>query len=232
MHMKTIGMIGGLSWESTANYYRDINRGVKAKLGGLHSARIVLNSVDFAEIEVLQHKGQWQEAGDILAQSASSVEKGGADFLILCTNTMHKVSDQIQSAIDIPFLHIADATAQVLVKQDVKKVGLLGTRFTMEDTFYKGRLESDYQIKVETPDAPDRDLIHRVIYEELCQGVVSDTSRRAFLKVIDKFASQGVQGVILGCTEIAMLVSSRDTDVPLYDTARIHTDAAVAMALA
>ena len=230
--MKTIGMIGGLSWESTANYYRDINQGVKAKLGGLHSARIVLNSVDFAEIEVLQHKGQWQEAGDILAHSASSVEKGGADFLVLCTNTMHKVSDQIQSAIEIPFLHIADATAQVLVKQGVTKVGLLGTRFTMEDTFYKGRLESDYQIAVETPDAPDRDLIHRVIYEELCQGVISDTSRQAFLKVIDKLAGQGVQGVILGCTEIAMLVSSRDTDVPLYDTARIHTDAAVAMALA
>jgi len=230
--MKTIGMIGGLSWESTANYYRDINQGVKAKLGGLHSARIVLNSVDFAEIEVLQHKGQWQEAGDILAQSASSVEKGGADFLLLCTNTMHKVSDQIQSAIEIPFLHIADATAQVLVKQGVTKVGLLGTRFTMEDTFYKGRLESDYQVAVETPDAPDRDLIHRVIYEELCQGVISDTSRQAFLKVIDKLAGQGVQGVILGCTEIAMLVSSRDTDVPLYDTARIHTDAAVAMALA
>lgn len=230
--MKTIGMIGGLSWESTANYYRDINQGVKAMLGGLHSARIVLNSVDFAEIEVLQHKGQWQEAGDILAQSASSVEKGGADFLILCTNTMHKVSDQIQSAIGIPFLHIADATAQVLVKQGVKKVGLLGTRFTMEDTFYKGRLASDYQIEVEIPDAADRDLVHQVIYEELCQGVISDTSRKAFLNVIDKLARQGVQGVILGCTEIAMLVSSGDTDVPLYDTARIHTDAAVAMALA
>lgn len=230
--MKTIGMIGGLSWESTANYYRDINSGVKARLGGLHSAKIVMNSVDFAEIEVLQHEGRWQEAGDILSRSAVSVEKGGADFLILCTNTMHKVSDQIQSAIHIPFLHIADATAEVLRKNDVKKVGLLGTRFTMEDTFYRGRLETEYQIDVETPDPDDRDMIHRVIYEELCQGHISDSSRQAFLRVIGALSARGVQGVILGCTEIAMLVSADDTNVPLYDTARIHTEAAVAMALA
>jgi aspartate racemase len=230
--MKTIGMIGGLSWESTANYYRDINSGVKARLGGLHSAKIVMNSVDFAEIEVLQHEGRWQEAGDILSRSAVSVEKGGADFLILCTNTMHKVSDQIQSAIHIPFMHIADATAEVLRKNNVKKVGLLGTRFTMEDTFYRGRLESEYQIEVETPDPAERDMIHRVIYEELCQGQISDSSRQNFLRVIDALSARGVQGVILGCTEIAMLVSADDTNVPLYDTARIHTEAAVAMALA
>lgn len=229
--MKTIGMIGGLSWESTANYYRDINQGVKARLGGLHSAKIVMNSVDFSEIEVLQHQNRWQEAGDILSQSARSVEQGGADFLILCTNTMHKVSDQIQSAVSIPFLHIADATAEALLKSDVKKVGLLGTRFTMEDTFYRGRLESDYQIAVETPDPSDREMIHRVIYEELCQGKILDTSREEFLRVINALSAQGVQGVILGCTEIAMLVSAADTEVPLYDTARIHTDAAVAMAL-
>jgi aspartate racemase len=191
-----------------------------------------MNSVDFAEIEVLQHEGRWQEAGDILSRSAVSVEKGGADFLILCTNTMHKVSDQIQSAIHIPFLHIADATAEVLRKNNVKKVGLLGTRFTMEDTFYRGRLESEYQIEVETPDPAERDMIHRVIYEELCQGQISDSSRQNFLRVIDALSARGVQGVILGCTEIAMLVSADDTNVPLYDTARIHTEAAVAMALA
>lgn len=229
--MKTIGMIGGLSWESTANYYRDINQGVKARLGGLHSAKIVLNSVDFAEIEVLQHQGRWEEAGDILSEAALSVEKGGADFVVLCTNTMHKVSNQIEAAITLPFLHIADATAAVLRAQSVSKVGLLGTRFTMEDTFYRGRLETEYGIAVEIPEPSGRDIIHRVIYEELCQGVVSDGSRQAFLRVIDELATRGVDGVILGCTEIAMLVSSKDTDVPLYDTARIHTEAAVEMAL-
>jgi len=229
--MKTIGMIGGLSWESTANYYRDINKGVKARLGGLHSAKIVLNSVDFAEIEVLQHQGRWEEAGDILSEAALSVEKGGADFVVLCTNTMHKVSNQIEAAITLPFLHIADATAAVLRAQSVSKVGLLGTRFTMEDTFYRGRLETEYGIAVEIPEPSGRDIIHRVIYEELCQGVVSDGSRQAFLRVIDELATRGVDGVILGCTEIAMLVSSKDTDVPLYDTARIHTEAAVEMAL-
>lgn len=229
--MKTIGMIGGLSWESTANYYRDINKGVKARLGGLHSAKIVLNSVDFAEIEVLQHQGRWEEAGDILSEAALSVEKGGADFVVLCTNTMHKVSNQIEAAITLPFLHIADATAAVLRAQSVSKVGLLGTRFTMEDTFYRGRLETEYGIAVEIPEPSGRDIIHRVIYEELCQGIVSDGSRQAFLRVIDELATRGVDGVILGCTEIAMLVSSKDTDVPLYDTARIHTEAAVEMAL-
>lgn len=229
--MKTIGMIGGLSWESTANYYRDINQGVKARLGGLHSAKIVLNSVDFAEIEVLQHQGRWEEAGDILSEAALSVEKGGADFVVLCTNTMHKVSNQIEAAITLPFLHIADATAAVLRAQSVSKVGLLGTRFTMEDTFYRGRLETEYGIAVEIPEPSGRDIIHRVIYEELCQGIVSDGSRQAFLRVIDELATRGVDGVILGCTEIAMLVSSKDTDVPLYDTARIHTEAAVEMAL-
>ncbi len=229
--MKTIGMIGGLSWESTANYYRDINQGVKARLGGLHSAKIVLNSVDFAEIEVLQHQGRWEEAGDILSEAALSVEKGGADFVVLCTNTMHKVSNQIEAAITLPFLHIADATAAVLRAQSVSKVGLLGTRFTMEDTFYRGRLETEYGIAVEIPEPSGRDIIHSVIYEELCQGVVSDGSRQAFLRVIDELATRGVDGVILGCTEIAMLVSPKDTDVPLYDTARIHTEAAVEMAL-
>ena len=230
--MQTIGMIGGLSWESTANYYRDINQAIKSRLGGLHSARIVLNSVDFAEIEVLQHEGRWEEAGRLLSHSAVSVERGGADFLILCTNTMHKVSDQIEAAVTIPFLHIADATAAVLQAQDVSKVGLLGTRFTMEDTFYRGRLETEYGIAVEIPESSDRDIIHRVIYDELCQGVVSDVSRQRFLRIINELAARGVQGVILGCTEIAMLVSSADTDVPLYDTARIHTEAAVEMALA
>jgi aspartate racemase len=229
--MKTIGMLGGMSWESTASYYRALNEGIKQRLGGLHSARICMHSVDFAEIETLQHQGDWQATADILCDAARSIEAGGADFLMICTNTMHKVAPQIEAAISIPLLHIADATAERLQEDGIMRVGLLGTRFTMEQEFYKGRLSERYGIEVVVPDTAQRELVHDVIYSELCLGRVEDASRRAYLAVIDELAQQGAQGVILGCTEIAMLVAQRDTSVRLYDTTAIHAQKAVAFAL-
>ncbi len=229
--MKTIGMLGGMSWESTASYYRALNEGIKQRLGGLHSARICMHSVDFAEIETLQHQGDWQATADILCDAARSIEAGGADFLMICTNTMHKVAPQIEAAISIPLLHIADATAERLQEDGIMRVGLLGTRFTMEQEFYKGRLSERYGIEVVVPDTAQRELVHDVIYSELCLGRVEDASRRAYLSVIDELAQQGAQGVILGCTEIAMLVAQRDTSVRLYDTTAIHAQKAVAFAL-
>ncbi len=229
--MKTIGMLGGMSWESTASYYRMLNEGIKQRLGGLHSARICMHSVDFAEIETLQHQGDWQATADILCDAARSIEAGGADFLMICTNTMHKVAPQIEAAISIPLLHIADATAERLQEDGIMRVGLLGTRFTMEQEFYKGRLSERYGIEVVVPDTAQRELVHDVIYSELCLGRVEDASRRAYLAVIDELAQQGAQGVILGCTEIAMLVAQRDTSVRLYDTTAIHAQKAVAFAL-
>jgi aspartate racemase len=229
--MKTIGMLGGMSWESTASYYRALNEGIKQRLGGLNSARICMHSVDFAEIETLQHQGDWQATADILCDAARSIEAGGADFLMICTNTMHKVAPQIEAAISIPLLHIADATAERLQEDGIMRVGLLGTRFTMEQEFYKGRLSERYGIEVVVPDTAQRELVHDVIYSELCLGRVEDASRRAYLAVIDELAQQGAQGVILGCTEIAMLVAQRDTSVRLYDTTAIHAQKAVAFAL-
>ncbi len=229
--MKTIGMLGGMSWESTASYYRALNEGIKQRLGGLHSARICMHSVDFAEIETLQHQGDWQATADILCDAARSIEAGGADFLMICTNTMHKVAPQIEAAVSIPLLHIADATAERLQEDGIMRVGLLGTRFTMEQEFYKGRLSERYGIEVVVPDTAQRELVHDVIYSELCLGRVEDASRRAYLAVIDELAQQGAQGVILGCTEIAMLVAQRDTSVRLYDTTAIHAQKAVAFAL-
>ncbi|EKM23243.1 aspartate/glutamate racemase family protein [Vibrio harveyi] len=229
--MKTIGLIGGMSWESTANYYQIINREVKARLGGLHSGKVCLYSVDFAEIETLQHQGRWDDTAIILAQAAKSVEAGGADFILICTNTMHKVADQIQQAVNVPLVHIADATAEQLVMDGIKKVGLLGTRFTMEQDFYKQRLIDKFGVDVVVPSSDDQTIVHDVIYNELCKGEVHDDSRQHYLTIIEKLVEQGVEAVILGCTEIAMLVESQHTDVKLYDTTEIHAKAAVEKAL-
>ncbi|UAL41621.1 aspartate/glutamate racemase family protein [Shewanella inventionis] len=229
--MKTIGMIGGMSWESTQSYYQAINQGVKAALGGLHSAKICLYSVDFAEIEALQHQGLWDETAKILADAAIAVEAGGADFVLICTNTMHKVADEIQAQISIPILHIADATANALLADGITKVGLLGTRFTMEQDFYKRRISDNYPIEVIVPNIEDQTQIHDVIYQELCLGKINPQSRLAYLAIIDKLFAQGAQAVILGCTEIALLVQQQHTHVPLFDTTQIHADSAVLMAL-
>ena len=230
--MKTIGLLGGMSWESTVSYYRAINSGIKDQLGGFHSAKLALYSVDFAEIETLQSQGDWQQAGVILAQAAQAVEAAGADFFLIGTNTMHKVAAQAEAAVSIPLLHIADATAAQLKADGVERVGLLGTRFTMEQDFYKGRLTDKHGIRVLVPDENAQDVVHRVIYEELCQGKISDSSRKAYVKIIEDLSAGGAQAVILGCTEIALLVSQSDTAIPLYDTTAIHATAAVKLALA
>lgn len=225
--MKTIGLLGGMSWESTVSYYQAINKGVKAELGGFHSAKIVLYSVDFDEIEKLQHKGDWGETAVILTKAAQSIEAGGADFLLICTNTMHKVADEVQANINIPILHIADATAKQLQADGITKVGLLGTRFTMEQDFYKSRLIDKFGIDVVVPDTDDRTLVHDVIYNELCLGSVKSSSREIYLNIVDKLQQQGTQAVILGCTEIALLIQQSHTQVPLYDTTQIHAAVAV-----
>ena len=229
--MKTIGLLGGMSWESTAGYYRAINEGVKNSLGGLHSAKIAMYSVDFDPIEKLQHEGDWDGTARILSQAAKNVESAGADFLLICTNTMHKVADQIQSTIDIPVLHIADATAEVLVNQGIKTVGLLGTAFTMEQDFYKGRLSENYGLNVIVPEHDERQLVHNIIYQELCLGKIESSSKLQYLRIIDSLAEQGAEAVILGCTEIGMLVNQSDTAVKLLDTTEIHADSAVAFAI-
>lgn len=230
--MKTIGLLGGMSWESTVVYYRAINEGVKAALGGLHSARIVLYSVDFEPIEKLQHEDDWVAAGDVLADAALAVQAAGADFLLICTNTMHKVAPRIERALDIPLLHIADATAEVLAADGIGTVGLLGTAFTMEHDFYKGRLHEKFGLDVLVPDENDRELVHDVVYRELCLGRVLDRSRAEYLRIIQGLADDGAQAVILGCTEIGMLVSQADTGVRLLDTTAIHAEKAVEHALA
>ncbi|ELG2043768.1 aspartate/glutamate racemase family protein [Vibrio fluvialis] len=229
--MKTIGMIGGMSWESTLSYYKAINEGVKAALGGLNSAQICLYSVNFEPIEKLQHEGKWDETAQLLAQAAKSVEAGGADFLLICTNTMHKVAPEIEAQISIPILHIADATAKQLQRDGIKRVGLLGTRFTMEQEFYKGRLQQQFGIDVLIPDAEQRQQVHRVIYEELCLGTIRPESRAQYVEIVEDLHRRGAQAVILGCTEIALLIQQHDTDVPLYDTTKIHAEQAVQLAL-
>ena len=228
--MKTIGLLGGMSWESTANYYRAINEAVKAKLGGLHSARIVLFSVDFAEIEKLQIQGDWDGAGRILLDAALKVQAAGADCLLICTNTMHKVAPQLEAGLDIPLLHIADATADALLVPGIRTVGLLGTAFTMEQDFYKGRL-GRRGLEVLVPNEADRAVVHQVIYQELCQGKILAESKEEFLRIIDSLARAGAEAVILGCTEIGMLVGHEDTRVPLFDTTAIHAHQAVEYAL-
>lgn len=229
--MKTIGLLGGMSWESTVPYYRQINETVKARLGGLHSAKIVLYSVDFAEIERLQHCGDWDSAGAVLADAAQALERAGADFIVLCTNTMHKVAPTIEAAVKIPLLHIADPTAMAIRRAGLFRIGLLGTRFTMEQAFYRGRLEERHGIEVLIPEQEDVGVVHRVIYEELCLGRIEDASREAYRGVMARLVERGAQGIILGCTEISMLVVARDATVPLFDTTAIHAGAAAETAL-
>lgn len=229
--MKTIGLLGGMSWESSLTYYQHINELVKNRLGGLNSAELLLYSVNFDPIEKLQHKGDWEATANILSKAAHQLEKGGADFLLICTNTMHKVAPQVESAISIPLLHIADATAEVLVTQKIKKVGLLGTNFTMEQDFYKRRLIDNYGLEVIIPDPNDRKLVHEVIYHELCLGTVKESSRQEYLAIINKLQQDGAEGIILGCTEIAMLVGDSKTEIQLFDTTKIHAEKAVEWAL-
>jgi aspartate racemase len=230
--MKTIGLIGGMSWESTIQYYRIINETVRDRLGGLHSAKLVLFSVDFHEMERLQSTGDWAEAGRVLAQAGRSLELAGADFLVLCTNTMHKVASAIERAVAIPLFHITDPTAAEIKCSGFKTVGLLGTRFTMEQDFYRSRLQSPHGISVLVPEAADREIVHRVIYEELCLGKVVDASRIQFRKVIKDLVDSGAEAIVLGCTEISMLVQRSDSPVPLFDTTSIHACKAAEWAMA
>jgi len=229
--MKTIGLMGGMSWESSAEYYRIINEAIKARLGGFHSAKCVLYSVDFAEIEDLQRGQKWPEMAHILSRAAKNVEAAGADFIVLCTNTMHKVAPDIESAVRIPLLHIADATAKKICAHGLRRIGLLGTRFTMEEDFYKGRLSRTHGLDVLVPDPPDRQAVHRVIFQELVVGRIEQASHKQLLVIIEGLARSGAEGVILGCTELGLLVKEKDSPVPLFDTTRIHAEAAVDFAL-
>ncbi|CAH0346637.1 aspartate/glutamate racemase family protein [Bacillus sp. CECT 9360] len=224
--MKTIGLIGGMSWESSAEYYRIINEEVKNKLGGLHSAKCLLYSVDFEEIERYQSEGDWKKAGKVLGQVALSLEKGGANFIVICTNTMHKVIADIKEKINIPILHIADATADQIKKQGLRSVGLLGTKYTMEQDFYKSRIESN-GIKIIVPNEKDREIVNKVIYEELCLGKVDQKSRDYYKNVMERLIHNGAEGIILGCTEIGLLIKPEDSRVPLFDTTFIHAIEAV-----
>jgi aspartate racemase len=230
--MKTIGMIGGMSWESSIEYYRIINETVRAELGGLHSAKSIMVSVEFAEIEALQHQNRWDEAADILITAARSLESGGADFAIICTNTMHKLYDIIQQNVRIPLLHIADATAETIKAEGIQKIALLGTRFTMEEDFYKGRLVNNYGLDVIIPGSEDREIVHRVIYDELCAGIIKTDSKQQYKGIIQHLVQEGAEGIILGCTEIGLLVKQEDSPVLLFDTTEIHAQAAVKYALA
>ncbi len=228
--MKTIGLLGGMSWESTITYYTRINTGIRDALGGLHSAKIILYSVEFSAIERLQNLGQWDKAGERLADAAKKIESAGADCLLICTNTMHKVAKKVEVEISIPLIHIADATAFAIRNRGMNSIGLLGTRFTMEDDFYRGRLEK-FGIDVYIPENEERAMVHRVIYDELCCGTISNDSRKAFTHVVEDLAEKGAQGVVLGCTEISLLIGRQDTSIPLFDTTAIHADAAVQFAL-
>ncbi|WP_020400324.1 aspartate/glutamate racemase family protein [Kordiimonas gwangyangensis] len=229
--MKTIGLLGGMSWESTAVYYRSLNEKVKARLGGLHSARVLLHSVDFAPIAELQAAGKWDEAGAVLAGAAKGLEAAGADIMLIGTNTMHLVAPQVADAVTIPLLHIADATAEAIKPMGIQKVGLLGTRFTMEKDFYKGHLRDHHGIETLVPDADDRDVIHRIIYEELCLGVVKEQSRDTYLTIIGKLKDAGAECIILGCTEICLLIEQQHISLPLFDTTSLHAEAAVNFAI-
>jgi len=229
--VKTIGLIGGMSWESSAQYYRIINQEVRQRLGTLHSARSLMLSVDFGEIEHLQHADNWDALAVHMVRAAQGLERGGADVVVLCTNTMHRMAPDIAAAVSIPMLHIADPTATAIVRAGHRKVGLLGTAFTMEQDFYRGRLEDEFGLEVITPGADDRALVHRVIYEELTAGVVRKASREAYRAVIARLVERGAQAIILGCTEIMLLVSAEDSAVPLFDTTTLHALAAVDFAL-
>jgi len=229
--MKTIGLIGGMSWESSLEYYRVINETVKEKLGGFHSAKSIMYSVDFKEVEKLQHQGKWEEATRLMIDAAQRIEKAGADFIVICTNTMHKMAGEVQKSTKIPLLHIADVTAEKIKAQGLKKVGLLGTKFTMEEDFYKGRLQEKYGLEVIIPDEEERQVIHQILYDELCLGEIKKLSKDKFKKIIGHLVAKGAEGIILGCTEIPLLVDQEDYDIPLFDTTRIHAKAAVEYAL-
>jgi aspartate racemase len=229
--MKTIGLIGGMSWESSLLYYRIINETVKEQLGGLHSAESLMYSFDFAQIETLQSEGRWQEATQLMIQAAQRLEDGGADFVVICTNTMHKMAETVQAAIKIPILHIADPTAERIKSCQYTRIGLLGTRFTMEQDFYKGRLVDKYGLDVLVPDTEDREIVHRIIYDELCLGIIKPDSRVLYQQILDKFAVQGAEAIILGCTEITLLIQQEHSPLPVFDTTYIHAVAAVEYAL-
>jgi aspartate racemase len=230
--LPVIGLIGGLSFESSAEYYRLINEGVRNRLGGLRSARCLMWSFDFGEIEALQHAGDWDQATALMVEAARRLESGGADFFLICSNTMHRMADAIAAAVKIPLLHIVDPTGERIAASAIKRVGLLGTAFTMEQDFFKGRLAQNFGVDVVVPDADDRALVHRVIYDELVQGKIEATSRQAYRDVIARLFDRGAQGIVLGCTEIMLLVRQEDSTVPLFDTTRLHVDAAIARALA
>ena len=229
--MKTIGLIGGMSWESTLSYYRILNTAINGSLGGLHSAKCLLHSVDFQPVEDCQKEGRWEDSGEILAEAARSLERGGADFGLICTNTMHKVFDQVQAAVSIPFLHIADTTVDAVRERNMDRIGLLGTAYTMEQDFYKGRF-AGAGIDVLIPEPGERQEINRIIFEELCRGVITDSSKHWYLRAIDGLVAQGCQGIVMGCTEIGLLIQQADTPTPLFDTAEIHALRAARFALA
>ncbi len=229
--MKTIGLIGGMSWESSLEYYRIINEKVKKELGGLHSAKSILYSVDFEEIQILQHKDEWDKLTKIMIDAAKSLEKAGADMIVICTNTMHKMADDVQNKITIPILHISDATAQSIQEHGLNKVGLLGTRFTMEQDFYKTRLSDKYGLDVIIPGNDDIDIVHKIIYDELCLGKIVESSKKEFLRIIENLVKNGAEGIILGCTEIPLLVKQADVSVPVFDTTNIHAERAVLEAI-
>ena len=225
MNLKTIGLIGGMSWESTVTYYKIINETIKEKLGGLHSAKCILYSVDFQEIEECQANGNWEKSGEILGEAANNLEKAGADFIVICTNTMHKVVNQIKEKISIPILHIAEMTAEKILEKGLKNIALLGTKYTMEQDFYKSKL-IEKGINVIIPDKNDVEIINKVIYDELCLGIINSNSKKKFLEIVDKLRNKEAEGIILGCTEIGLLIKNEDTDVPLFDTAIIHAEQA------
>jgi aspartate racemase len=229
--MKTIGMIGGMSWESSLEYYRIMNQAVKEKLGGFHSAPCILYSVDFEDVEKLQHQGDWESLNRLMIEAAQRVKKAGADFLVICTNTMHKMADEVQRAVQIPLLHIADVTAGAVKADGQSRVGLLGTKFTMEQDFYKGRLQEIHGIDVLIPEDKERQVIHDILYNELCLGEIKELSKGKFQSIIQNLVERGAQGVILGCTEIPLIVSQEDYEIPLYDTTSLHAKAAVDFAL-
>ena len=229
--MKTIGLIGGMSWESSLEYYRIVNETVKEKLGGLHSCKCLMYSVDFGVIEALQHQNKWDELTKLMIEAAQNLKHGGADFIVICTNTMHKMAPEIETATGLNVLHIADVTGAAISKDQIQKVGLLGTRFTMEGDFYKKRLKDNYDIEVIIPEDTDRQIIHDIIYNELCLGIIKDDSRQKYIDIINKLCANGAEGIILGCTEIPLLIKQSDVLIPVYDTTKIHAESAVDFAL-
>ena len=229
--MKTMGLIGGMSWESSLEYYRIVNETVKEKLGGLHSCKCLMYSVDFGVIEALQHQNKWDELTKLMIEAAQNLKHGGADFIVICTNTMHKMAPEIETATGLNVLHIADVTGAAISKDQIQKVGLLGTRFTMEGDFYKKRLKDNYDIEVIIPEDADRQIIHDIIYNELCLGLIKDDSRQKYINIINKLCANGAEGIILGCTEIPLLIKQSDVLIPVYDTTKIHAESAVDFAL-